>query len=91
MFKCKECKKVFKSPTVTNLEPETGFADVICPFCGSDYLDEVILCTCGKNYTTEDFCDDCYEQVMLTLNKLKSDLDYTQNNFEKIIANHFGW
>lgn len=50
-----------------------------CPICGNDM---------GEN---DSFCEDCYEIVSLALNSLKEELDCSQDDFEEIIANHFGW
>lgn len=50
-----------------------------CPICGNDM---------GEN---DSFCEDCYEIVRLALNSLKEELDCSQDDFEEIIANHFGW
>lgn len=93
MFKCRErkCGKLFSEPVVANVEPDTGYAEVCCPHCGSDDFEDANLCACGMNYTTEDFCEDCHEQVRLALNKLKDDLGFSQDDFEQIISNHFGW
>ena len=91
MYQCNDCKLFFDTPTATDREPDTGAYDVLCPRCGSDYISDAKFCSCGKAPTTEDFCEDCYEQVRLTINKLKDDLGFEQNDFEQIIANHFGW
>lgn len=91
MFRCNDCKKYFKEPIVTSPEPDTGAYDVLCPHCGGDDLGDAKMCACGMNPTTGDFCEDCYETVRLVLDKLKADLGFTQEDFEQIISNHFGW
>lgn len=93
MFQCqnKHCKKFFEDPIMSKVEPDTGYCELTCPHCGSDDFEDANLCPCGMNHTTEDFCEDCYEQVRLSLDKLKEDLGFTQDDFEQIISNHFGW
>lgn len=91
MYYCNDCEEYFEDPVISEVYPETDKAEHLCPWCGSDYLEEAHLCACGENYTTEGFCKDCYEKVRFALNKLKCDLGFKQDDFEQIISNHFGW
>lgn len=92
MYRCNHCGNYFEEPEAGEMEPDTGYTPQGCPICGFDDFEEVHMCPiCWKNYTTEDFCEECYANVSAGLNKLKEELGATQREFEDIIANHFGW
>lgn len=91
MFKCNDCNKFFEQPVVGEMEQETGYVEKSCPFCGSDYFEDASPCPLCGEPTTEDFCQDCYKKVSDRLNELKAELGADQDQFEDIIANHFGW
>jgi len=92
MFKCKDCGNVFDEPATKEMEKDTGYQECACPYCGSDYYVSAKLCPiCKQEYTDQDFCESCCEKVRLVLNDLKERLGADQNDFEDIIANHFGW
>lgn len=93
MFRCRDCRRYFNEPVVTSPEQDTGAYDVLCPHCGGDDLEDAEQCACGMNNIpkTHEFCEDCYEKVRLSMDRLKEDLGYSQEDFEQIISNHFGW
>lgn len=92
MYKCNVCGKYFSEPIVEAMEQETGYVEQMCPHCGSDYFEEAHECPlCHDAYTTDDYCDECYNIVREGLEELKATLGASQDEFEQIISNHFGW
>lgn len=92
MYKCNECEKFFNEPVIGQMEQDTGYVEQTCPYCGSDYFEEAKLCPiCKENYTTDDFCTECYDTIARELERIRSDMGAEQSDFEDLIANHFGW
>lgn len=92
MYYCKDCKSFLEEHEVwTKDDPDTGCFESGCRKCGGDFIEEAHGCPICGQPTTEDFCEDCYEKVRLGLNELKDVLQAGQQQFEDIIANHFGW
>ena len=91
MNECNRCRKIFESP-VERFEADTGYRERTCPYCGDDDISEAHECPiCHTNYTSEDFCQECYDTVNQSLTELKEKLGATQEDFEDIISNNFGW
>lgn len=92
MYRCNECGVFFENPVREEMEPDTGYSEQVCPQCRSDYFEEAKLCpACGESYTVDDYCDECMEELKAGLLELKDELGITQEDFEQMIAAHFGW
>ena len=92
MYKCLDCGNFFEKPNRAPMEEDTGYVEQTCPVCGSDYFEEAKLCPiCKENYTTDDFCAECYDTIAHELERIRFDMGAEQSDFEDLIANHFGW
>ena len=74
MYKCKQCERLFDTPETVAIR--TGvfsegraeeFEVGICPNCGSETYENVYPCECCGEYTEDDFCDDCIEDMACCL------------------------
>ena len=73
MNECNRCRKIFESP-VERFEADTGYREMTCPYCGDDDISEAHECPiCHTNYTSEDFCQECYDTVNQSLTELNSE------------------
>lgn len=90
MIYCFNCRTYSDEPLVERQCPDTGFTPIVCPKCLSDNFIDAKVCNCGEP-AYGDFCDECYKTVTDKLTELKEELKLNDDDFEQIIANHFGW
>lgn len=78
MNKCNQCRSLFErcsTKEIPHYEVDTRIYETICvcPECGSEDFEEVTVCKgCHQNYikSSEDYCQHCYNDVSLWVNKL---------------------
>lgn len=70
MYKCEKCGRLFDTPehvTVRTGVFSEGRAEEIevgyCPHCGFDMYDNVYHCEICGEYTEDDYCEDCIEDM----------------------------
>lgn len=90
MIYCNNCKRFSEEPGRSSMEAETGYVSLSCPVCGHEDFEDARTCVCGEP-TIGQYCEYCYDTVSTTMKKLKEELKFEQDDFEQIIANHFGW
>ena len=70
MYKCKQCERLFDTPEI--IKERTGvfsegraeeFEVGVCPNCGSEVYENVYPCECCGEYTEDDFCESCMEDM----------------------------
>ena len=91
MFKCKKCGEIFETPAREPMEKDTGWQGMRCPHCQSENFRMARHCPICGEWTTQDYCEECYGLVADRLEKLRLELDAKKDDFEDIVANHFGW
>ena len=95
---CEQCKEVVPVDYCEDTEMIDGVtyvtgADYLCPCNETHHVVGIKQCPiCGNDMGENDsYCESCYDLVRFALNDLKDNLDCTQNDFEEIIGNYFGW
>ena len=70
MYKCKQCERLFDTPEFvkerTGVFSEGRAEEIevgICPNCGSETYENVYPCEICGEYTEDDFCEDCIEDM----------------------------
>ena len=90
---CKDCKQYFDTPKASPMD-ETGWVEVTCPCCGSDYIEETYTCKCcgeDKADSPGGFCNTCRETLAEELEDLQRRFEITASDLEDMIAEHYGY
>lgn len=100
MYICKECGEVFEEPVVIYDDPSPQGVSLprgayefrSCPYCDSDNIDEAEICpSCDKWHNNRILCDDCMGEIKAELENIRRDHKLTQDDFEEVITEIFGW
>ena len=87
---CNDCKRYFVEDEATvTVEREVGYKEVLCPYCGSDDLEESHRCKCCGEQTVNEFCDYCMESIAEELLDLQRRFDITGDVLEELIVAHY--
>lgn len=102
MYVCKDCGEVFEEPVVVYDDPSPQGVSLprgayefrSCPYCDSDNIDEAEVCVCcGEYYNPEDgiVCKECSDGIKEELEDIRVRNGLTQDDFEQVITEIFGW
>lgn len=69
IYKCKDCGHLFEDGEQVSWLEDSGETLYGCPVCKGDY-EYVKPCRFCFQYTTEDYCEDCCEDVTSRFEKL---------------------
>lgn len=102
MYICERCGKTFDNDEVVVIHDDPSPSGVSlssgyytfeeCPYCGSDEIAEADICpSCDEWHNNRILCDDCMDAIKMKLEKIRLDHRLTQDDFEEVICEIFGW
>lgn len=87
---CNNCKEYFGyDEAIVTVEKETGYREVLCPFCNNDELEESRRCRCCGEETVNEFCEHCMESIAEELEDLQRRFECSVDILEELIIAYY--